>query len=107
MFLGSNALFRFILTVCSLLLNGSIALFGPLSSRRVYLHVQSISDSLEIPHIQFDWSNSWSVKQRNQLALNLYPNGNKLARAYIDLVRAWQWKIFAILYDANDGKNDS
>lgn len=94
-------------SVCSLLQNGSIALVGPLRGRRVYFHVQSISDSLEIPHIQFDWLNSWispfGHSSRNQLSINLYPNGNRLSLAYIDLVKAWQWKSFVILYEANEG----
>lgn len=74
--------------MCALLQNDSIALFGPLRGHRVYFHVQSISDSLEIPHVQFDWLNSWirpSSNVRNALSINLYPNAKKLSQAFIDV----------------------
>ena len=135
-------------------------MFGPLTGRRLYFHVQSITDSLEIPHVQFDWFNSWirtdprstpiinifpsssgnnnndnnnnsdnnnndnkfdyhhhygedtsaapSASTYNsgahQLSINLYPNGQQLSRAYLDLVIAWQWKSFVILYESDEGK---
>lgn len=87
-------------TVCSLLENGSIALFGPLGGR-VYVHVQSISDALEIPHVECHWNSMRHT--RNQLSVNVYPKQNLLSAAFIDIVKAWNWKTFVIIYDLNEG----
>lgn len=85
--------------VCNLLANGAVALFGPLSGR-TSLHIQSISDSLEIPHIECHWN---IEDQVDHLSINLYPKPSSLSRAYVDLVKAWNWKSFAIIYEDNHG----
>ena len=80
---------------------GAVALFGPLGGR-TSLHVQSICDALEIPHIECHWSAKESV---DHLSINLYPKPSSLSRAYVDLVKAWNWKSFAIVYEDNQGMN--
>ncbi|RWS23165.1 glutamate receptor: ionotropic kainate 3-like protein, partial [Leptotrombidium deliense] len=64
------------------------------------MHVQSICDALEIPHIEtrLDFQ-----LQRDDLSINLYPRPSMLARAYVDIVNAWGWKHFAIVYEENEG----
>ncbi|XP_054152427.1 glutamate receptor ionotropic, kainate 2-like [Oppia nitens] len=86
--------------VCSLLANGAIALFGPLGGQTA-LHVQSICDALEIPHIECH-SNSRDMMS-DHISINLYPKPSSLSRAYVDLVKAWGWKVFAIVYEDNHG----
>lgn len=87
------------IAACGLLTNGVAAIFGPLSGT-TSMHVQSICDALEIPHIETRWDFQLN---RNDLSLNLYPRPSILARAYVDLVRAWNWKSFAIAYEDNEG----
>lgn len=88
-------------SVCSLLENGSIALFGPLNGK-LYRHVQSILDSLEIPHLECHWNTMRQSK--NQLSVNIYPKHSIISRAFIDIVKAWNWKSFVIVYEVNEGK---
>lgn len=98
-----ECLFLFILylikKVCTLLASGAVALFGPLGGRTA-LHVQSICDALEIPHIECHWNVREGV---DHLSINLHPKPSSLSRAYVDLVRAWNWKTFAIVYEDNHG----
>ncbi len=86
--------------VCSLLRLGVIAIFGPLSVGPVSTHTQSICDALEIPHVETRWD---FQLQRDDLSINLYPRPSFIAKAYVDLVEAWNWKKFAIAYEDNEG----
>lgn len=85
--------------VCALLENGTIALFGPHS---VFLshHVESISDALEIPHLEYRWRSR--IPERTQLSINIHPLS--LTRAYVDIIHAWNWKSFGIVYEESRGK---
>ncbi|CAG2100868.1 unnamed protein product, partial [Medioppia subpectinata] len=86
--------------VCSLLGSGVVALFGPLSLSPSSTHTQSICDALEIPHVESRWD---FQLQRDDLSINLFPKPSVLAKAYVDLVKAWNWKVFAIVYENNEG----
>ncbi|XP_054154145.1 glutamate receptor ionotropic, kainate 2-like [Oppia nitens] len=86
--------------VCSLLNNGVVAIFGPSGLSASSSHTQSICDALEIPHVETSWD--FQI-QRDDLSINLYPKTVVLAKAYIDLVKAWNWKVFAIAYETNEG----
>ena len=35
--------------------------------------------------------------------MNLYPHPTTLSKAYVDLVRAWGWRSFTIVYENNEG----
>lgn len=85
--------------VCSLLNLGVAAIFGPQSSSTAG-HVQSICDTMEIPHLE----NRWDFRLRRESCLvNLYPHPTTLSKAYVDLVKAWGWKTFTIIYENNEG----
>ncbi|CAG2118559.1 unnamed protein product, partial [Medioppia subpectinata] len=85
--------------VCGLLRNGVVAIFGP-QSAIPSMHVQSICETFEIPHIEtrLDYES-----HRTDLSINLYPHPNLLSRVYMDLIKLWDWQSFAIIYDSNDG----
>ena len=90
-------------TVCGILRKGVAAIFGPLS-KPTSIHVQSICDALDIPHIETRWDFQF---ERDDLSipksLNLYPRPQILSRAFTDLIKAWKWKSFALLYGENEG----
>jgi ionotropic glutamate receptor len=86
--------------VCSLLRNGVVAIFGPLSLGPTSTHISAICDALEIPHVETRWD---FQLHRDDLSINLYPKTAVLAEAYVDLVKAWDWKTFAIAYENNEG----
>lgn len=88
----------FVFSVCGLLSRGVVAIFGPLA-RSTAMHVQSICDALEIPHIETRWD---FQLQRDDLSINLYPRPSILTRAFDELIKAWSWKTFAIVYEENE-----
>lgn len=83
---------------CNLLKSGVMAILGPLTGAASQ-HVQAICDSLEVPHIEIKPN---LVLRRFDLAINLYPSYDVLARAYIDLIQAWNWTSFAVVYDSSE-----
>ncbi|XP_033212072.1 glutamate receptor ionotropic, kainate 2 isoform X2 [Belonocnema kinseyi] len=85
--------------VCYLLRNGVAAIFGPQSAHTAS-HVQSICDTMEIPHLETRWDYRL---RRESCLVNLYPHATTLSKAYVDLVKAWGWKSFTIIYENNEG----
>lgn len=85
--------------VCGLLKTGVVAIFDPLDGY-ISKHLQSICDALDIPHLETNWD---FTTKRDDLSVNLYPKPNVLTRAYVDLVKAWGWEHFAIIYEDNEG----
>ncbi|XP_024943087.1 glutamate receptor ionotropic, kainate 2 isoform X6 [Cephus cinctus] len=85
--------------VCHLLKTGVAAIFGPQSAHTAS-HVQSICDTMEIPHLETRWDYRL---RRESCLVNLYPHPTTLSKAYVDLVKAWDWKSFTIIYENNEG----
>ncbi|KAK0170208.1 hypothetical protein PV328_010796 [Microctonus aethiopoides] len=85
--------------VCHLLSTGVAAIFGPQSAQTAS-HVQSICDTMEIPHLETRWDYRL---RRESCLVNLYPHPTTLSKAYVDLVKAWGWKSFTIIYENNEG----
>lgn len=83
---------------CNLLKLGVVAILGPMS-RSASHHVQAICDSLEVPNIEIKPD---LTLRREDLAINLYPSYDVLARAYIDLIHAWNWTSFALVYESSE-----
>lgn len=83
---------------CSLLKTGVVAILGPLKGAASQ-HVQAICDSFEVPHIEIKPDLNL---RRDDLAINLYPSYDVLARAYIDLIQAWNWTSFAVVYESSE-----
>lgn len=83
---------------CSLLKSGVVAIMGPML-RAASHHVQAICDSLEVPNIEIKPD---LTLRRVDLAINLYPSYDVLARAYIDLIHAWNWTSFAVVYESSE-----
>ncbi|XP_014247018.1 glutamate receptor ionotropic, kainate 2-like isoform X3 [Cimex lectularius] len=85
--------------VCHLLRSGVAAIFGPQSSQTAS-HVQSICDTMEIPHLETRWDYRL---RRESCLVNLYPHPTILSKAYVQLVEAFGWKSFTIIYESNEG----
>jgi glutamate receptor, ionotropic, invertebrate len=73
--------------------NGALGIIGPTSTESA-IHVRNVCDSKEIPLIEtrIDVCPSTHV-------INLHPIPDDLARAYLDLINAWSWQGFTILYE--------
>ncbi|XP_037520935.1 glutamate receptor ionotropic, kainate 1 [Rhipicephalus sanguineus] len=73
-------------------------IFGP-SSDVTSMHVQSICDALDVPHIEMRWD---FQLQRDDLSINLFPKPAVLAKAYVDLIKTWGWNRFALVYEDHE-----
>ncbi|XP_065092480.1 glutamate receptor ionotropic, kainate 2 isoform X2 [Ochlerotatus camptorhynchus] len=80
--------------LCRLLKSGVAAIFGP-SSPTAAVHVNSICDEKEMPHIE----TRWDAHTRLPI-LNIHPHPTILGRVFLDLVVAFEWKDFTIIYES-------
>ncbi|GIX92217.1 glutamate receptor ionotropic, kainate 2 [Caerostris extrusa] len=85
--------------VCSLLETGIAGVFGPQSSV-TSMHVQSICDAIDVPHVETRWD---FQLQRADMSINLFPRPSVLSHAYVDLVKIWGWRSFSLVYDEHEG----
>ncbi|EZA54442.1 Glutamate receptor, ionotropic kainate, partial [Ooceraea biroi] len=88
------------LKVCKMLNDEVVGIFGP-QEKVISEHVQSICDTMEVPHISVRQDSSASPQPRG-LTLNLYPHVSSLSQVYDQLVTEFKWKSFAILYEDTD-----
>ncbi|XP_069492458.1 glutamate receptor ionotropic, kainate 1 isoform X1 [Ambystoma mexicanum] len=86
---------------CDQLALGVAALFGPSHSSSVSA-VQSISNALEVPHIQTHWKHP-SVDNKDTFYINLHPDYAAISRAVLDLVLHYGWKIVTVVYEDSTG----
>ena len=68
-------------------------IFGP-TSPEAAIHVQSICDAKEMPHIE----TRYDADTKSPM-VNLHPHPSSLGKVFVDLVNAWNWKSFTILYE--------
>ncbi|CAG0878614.1 unnamed protein product [Darwinula stevensoni] len=85
--------------VCEVMNRGVVAVFGP-RNPQTSGHVQSICDTLEVPHVEATWS---SDSNRDSFSINVFPHHKTLGMAYLDLLKELNWKSFTILYESNEG----
>ncbi|XP_046464667.1 glutamate receptor ionotropic, kainate 2-like [Daphnia pulex] len=117
-FLPPNDSFIASKKVCQMIRFGVAAIIGPQSEASAD-HVQSMCQTMKIPHIQTHWDpkrltamdvmkngdrNNYAGRNSNSpLSVNLYPNPASVSRAYADVINGWKWKTFTVLYEDEDG----
>ncbi|CAL1283900.1 unnamed protein product [Larinioides sclopetarius] len=89
--------------VCGLLEMGVAAIFGP-QDHLTSLHVGSVCDEVEVPHIQTRWDYK---DKRDGLSINLHPSPSALRESFVAMVKYLGWKNFTLLYEGNYGKRVS
>lgn len=70
--------------VCHLLQSGVAAIFGPQSGQTAS-HVQSICDTMEVPHLETRWD--FRIRRESCL-VNLYPHPSALSKVSHSLLSA-------------------
>lgn len=82
------------LTACHLIKEGAATIFGP-SDPVVGGHIQSLADSLDIPHIESRLDLETDVKD---FSINLHPDSQVMGNSLKDLVSYLNWTKIAVLY---------
>ncbi|XP_067848867.1 glutamate receptor ionotropic, kainate 1-like isoform X2 [Heptranchias perlo] len=86
---------------CDQLTLGVAAVFGPSHSSSISA-VQSISNAMEVPHIQTRWKHP-IADQKDSFYINLYPDYTPISRAILDLVQYYKWKTITVVYEDSTG----
>ncbi|KAG5684286.1 hypothetical protein PVAND_013522 [Polypedilum vanderplanki] len=79
-------------TVCKMIANGALGIIGP-SSPDSSMHVRNICDTKEIPLIETQ------IGYTAKHVINLHPTPESLSKVFIDLINAWEWQSFTVLYE--------
>lgn len=82
--------------LCNLMSKGVMGILHAPLSPEAAIHVQNICDAKEMPLLEtrFDL-------QTEQPVINLHPHPSALARLYSDLVDAFGWDGFTIVYESS------
>lgn len=80
--------------LCRMLKNGLVAVFGPTAAASSQ-HCMNVCDAKELPYIDFRWD-----ADTRPPVVNMMPHPDAMAQLYVDLIRAWNWKGFTILYES-------
>lgn len=78
--------------LCRMLETGIAGVFGP-SSRHTAVHLMSICDAMDIPHI-------YSYMSEYPEGFNLHPHPADISKALYSLVTAFEWSRFIFLYES-------
>ncbi|XP_049872847.1 glutamate receptor ionotropic, kainate 2-like isoform X2 [Pectinophora gossypiella] len=81
--------------MCGLLESNIFGIFGP-PNRITLEHIQSIADSLEIPHII---TYPMEKQDRNWFGVNLYPYHIAYSQVFTEIIEAKGWDEFTIIYE--------
>ncbi|XP_075228075.1 glutamate receptor ionotropic, kainate 2-like isoform X2 [Lycorma delicatula] len=71
-----------------------VAIFGPQADSAVGI-VNAISDRYEIPHIETRWE---TTTRKAKMIINLYPESELLAQAFMAVIQDMDWKSFTVVY---------
>jgi hypothetical protein len=79
--------------VCKDTSGNILALIGP-QGATLKLYVQSLCEQLDLIHFDVEPSLEASY------SFNLYPSVDVLCQAFVDLIKKFEWKHTAIIYDS-------
>lgn len=75
---------------------GVAAVIGP-SCASSATHAMNICDAKEIPFIDLRYDAATQPP-----VINVHPHPDTLAQIFVDLIRAYEWKGFTILYETGE-----
>lgn len=73
---------------------GISAIFGP-STPSSSAHSMNICDVKEIPYIDVNFDANTSPP-----VINMHPHPDAVAQVFVDLIKAWNWEGFTIVYES-------
>ncbi|XP_014608313.1 PREDICTED: glutamate receptor ionotropic, kainate 2-like [Polistes canadensis] len=95
--LVNNDAFDVTSQVCNMVSTGVAGIFGP-QDKAMAEHVQSICDTIEMPHITV----RWDPQETRGKTVNFYPHANTLSLAYQVLIQELDWQEMIILFENTD-----
>ncbi len=95
----------FLFSACNQAGLGIAAIFGP-QNPDIAGHINSMCNTLEIPHIEVRLEPERNSEQLPLFSMNVYPETRQLSRAYLELLKLFQWNKFCVMYGDQRGKID-
>ncbi|KAH9425801.1 Glutamate receptor ionotropic, kainate 1, partial [Dermatophagoides pteronyssinus] len=80
---------------CKLIRDGAVAIFGP-SDDRIGVHVQSVCDTLDIPHLE---TRKHNLNIGKEFSINLHPGAFAVAQSIRVLITFLNWTRIAVIYE--------
>ncbi|KAH9520958.1 Glutamate receptor ionotropic, kainate 1 [Dermatophagoides farinae] len=80
---------------CKLIHDGAVAIFGP-SDDRIGVHVQSVCDTLDIPHLE---TRKHNLNIGKEFSINLHPGAFSVAQSIRVLITFLNWTRIAVIYE--------
>ncbi len=93
----------FLFSACNQAGLGIAAIFGP-QNPDIAGHINSMCNTLEIPHIEVRLEPERNSEQLPLFSMNVYPETRQLSRAYLELLKLFQWNKFCVMYGDQRGK---
>ena len=88
------------ISVCSQIALETVAIFGP-ENRDLAAFTDSVCSTVRIPHIEYRLdSNSYP---QAGYSVNIHPDAELLAKAYLDVIHYFGWTEVLILYSNQEG----
>lgn len=87
--------------MCDCLESGVGAIFSLAANYEVSSIIQSICNSMEIPHIETHWK--IDPHRQPNYYVNVYPDPMVLSRGYTAIVRDMDWTSFTLIYQRDEG----
>jgi hypothetical protein len=81
---------------CRLVSNGVVAILGPSSQDNAQM-VQTICDDKDVPLLDARW-----VGRPKGPTISFYPHQGVLTRVYMEVLDAWNFQDFVVLYENDD-----
>lgn len=85
---------------CQLINKGALAIFGP-NDDRIGVHVQSVCDAVDIPHIE---SRMHNLANGKEFSINLHPGAYAKAHSLRVLISFLNWTQIAVIYEDDISK---
>jgi ionotropic glutamate receptor len=88
--------FKAMVATCRLVSNGVVAILGPSSQDNAQM-VQTICDDKDVPLLDARW-----VGRPKGPTISFYPHQGVLTRVYMEVLDAWNFQDFVVLYENDD-----
>lgn len=81
--------------LCKMMKNGVSGIVHGPQSPKAAIHVQNICDRKEMPLLETRFD-----PYTEQPVINLHPHPQVMSKMFLDLVEAWDWDSFTIIYES-------
>lgn len=102
-YVGKDDSFHAAKRACGLINRGALAIFGP-NDDRIGVHVQSVCDAVDIPHLE---SRLHNLNSGKEFSINLHPGAFSKAQSLRVLIAFLNWTQIGVIYEDDISESNS